>query len=182
MANFDNNYWYQMVLKSSSTLSFASSTVTKGSGSAFFQVTNTTRPSQKWQVYGTANNTYVFRSSLGGPTGYLTAHGNPVDKSTVNSGNTVPTVSDYTIADNSMYWSIKPWGDGSFWMENQANGSAWHLEKETTGLMTMSSNITKPQTGQSFEFKQLDQINDAKYSTLKVRRPFSFPFSTFSLF
>jgi hypothetical protein len=168
MANFNNNYWYQMVLKSSSALSFASSTVSKGSGSVFFQVTNTSRASQKWQVYGTANNTYVFRSLAGGSTGYLTAHGNPVDKSSVNSGNTVPTLSDYSIADMSMYWSIKPWGDGSFWMENEVNGSDWHLEKEKTGLMTMSSNITKPQSRQSFEFKQLEQINDATFSTLQV--------------
>jgi hypothetical protein len=174
MANFDNNYWYQMVLKSSNTLSFASSALSKGSGSVFFQITNTSHPAQKWQVYGAPNNTYVFRSSEGGPRGYLTAHGSPVDKSTVNSGNTVPTLSVITMADDSMYWSIQPWGDGSFWMTNQANGSNWHLEKETTGLMTMSSNITKPQSGQSFEFKQLDKIDNAKYSTLQVGRSFHF--------
>jgi hypothetical protein len=168
MANFDNNHWYQMVTKTSNTLSFASSNLSKNSGSAFFQITNTTRPSQRWQIFSAPNSTYVFRSQEGGPKGYLTAHGNPVDKSTVNSGNTIPTLTGYTLADDSMYWSIQPWGDGSFWMENQANGSDWHLEKETTGLMTMSSNLTEPQHGQSFLFKQLEPINDVKYSTLLV--------------
>jgi hypothetical protein len=169
MANFDQGYWYQMLLKSSNVLSFASSSLDKsGSGSAFFQVTNTSLPNQRWQIWSSQNNTYIFRSAEGGPTGYLTAHGNNVDKSKVNSGNTVPTVSDVNIADDSMYWSIQPWGDGSFWMENKANGSDWHLEKETNGLMTMSSNITKPQAGQSFIFKQLTKINNPKYSTLQV--------------
>jgi hypothetical protein len=70
--------------------------------------------------------------------------------------------------DASLYWSILPWGDGSFWMENMQNGSAWHLEKETTGLMQMSSNITKPQVGQSFIFKPLGKISQKAYGTLTV--------------
>lgn len=72
------------------------------------------------------------------------------------------------VEDLSIYWSIKPWGDGSYWLENLGNGSAYHLEKWPTGLMSMSSNITKPQSGQSFVFATLGKINNNAYSTLTV--------------
>lgn len=66
-----------------------------------------------------------------------------------------------------MYWSILPWGDGSFWMENGGNGSDWHLEKKGDGRLQISSNITKPQEGQSFIFKPLGKIGVKAYGSLK---------------
>jgi len=171
MANFNRNNWYQVTLKSGDVLSLASSTVGNGAGSAFFQITNTSRPTQQWQLFGSEDGPYVVRSAEGGPTGYLTARPGSSVKTSVNSGNTVPGLSDYTVADKSMYWTIKPWGDGSFWMSNQANGTRWHLERESNGLGAMSSNITAPQLGQSFVFKSLGKINDAKYSTVQVNFP-----------
>jgi hypothetical protein len=168
-ANLDKSFWYQVTLESSEVLSLASTGYGKtGTGSAFFQVTNKTSPNQLWQLWSAKDSTYVLRSQESGPEGYLTAHVGKENVKGENTGNTLPGISVYTLADESMYWTISPWGDGSSFMTNGANGTDWHLEKETTGLMTMSSNKTAPQPGQSFIFKPLKKINDKKYSTMQV--------------
>jgi hypothetical protein len=171
MSNFDSQKWYQITMKAydkSNLLSLASDSH-NGTGSAYFQITNTSSPNQQWQLFASTNNTYVLRSGESTSFGYLTTKKSSDDKATVNAGNTVPLVTNYyKLRDDSMYWSILPWGDGSFWMENAQNGSAWHLEKETNGRMQMSSNITKPQNGQSFIFKPLGKISQKAYGTLTV--------------
>jgi hypothetical protein len=171
MSNFDSQKWYQITMKAygkTNLLSLASN-ARNATGSAFFQKTNSSSPNQQWQLFPSANNTYVLRSGQSTSYGYLTTKRSSDDKSTVNSGNTVPCVTNYyKIRDDSMYWTIQPWGDGSFWMENAQNGSSWHLEKLSNGLMQMSSNITKPQEGQSFIFKPLGKIAQKAYGTLTV--------------
>jgi hypothetical protein len=48
----------------------------------------------------------------------------------------------WQFQDNSTFWKIMPWRDGSFGMENWENGSAWYLDVLDSNLMAMSSNIT----------------------------------------
>jgi len=84
---------------------------------------------------------------------------------------TVPLMTNASISDNSRFWQIEPWGDGSFFLSNAANGTEWHLEKKPNSLMAMSSNITAPQDGQRFSFKQLGQIQNGEFTTVAVCIP-----------
>jgi hypothetical protein len=83
-------------------------------------------------------------------------------------GNTVGVVRNVTLSDASMFWQISPWQDGTFWLANAANGSAWHLTSKPNSLIAMSSNITAPQNGQRFAFKELGNIDDERFSSVLV--------------
>lgn len=68
-----------------------------------------------------------------------------------------------------MYWTIEPWGDGSFKMWNARNGSDWHMGKKLDNSTEMTSNFAEPHEGQSFIFKPLEgKIGVSAYATLKV--------------
>lgn len=74
-----------------------------------------------------------------------------------------------TIADDSMFWSISPWGDGTFYLANAANGTDWHLQVRSNSLLSMSSNITVPQSGQRFSFnEQAPIVNEPGFSTVAL--------------
>lgn len=184
MANFDSKQWYQITLKQYGVddplLSLATQNRTNnGTGSVFFQLTNSTAQNQKWQIWSAVNDTYVLRSGNSGPHGYLVptvsnADANSNGTSSVNelnNGNTVPFARNYAnITDDGFYWTIGPWGDGSYHLTNAVNGSAWHLDKETgNGAMFMSSNITGNQPGQRFIFNSVGKISNKAFETLHVR-------------
>jgi hypothetical protein len=76
-----------------------------------------------------------------------------------------------TLVDNSMFWAISPWGDGTFYLTNAANGTAWHLQDKSNSLMSMNSNITAPQIGQSFSFTEKGDINSTDFSTVSIPSP-----------
>ena len=59
-----------------------------------------------------------------------------------------------------MVWTIRPWQDGIFLLTNAANGTSWHMNLNANDLTSMDSNITAPQSDQSFAFNQLDAVND----------------------
>jgi hypothetical protein len=174
MANFDSSSWYSVTIKAngldSPVTSLATSdTTNNGTGSVFFQVTDTSKANQRWQLFNAKDDSYILRSGNSGPWGYMVAVASNAKSSNANSGNTVPAAWNYAnITDDSMYWTIKPWGDGSFYMQNSANGSDWHLQLESNGLMTMSSNITGAQKGQQFVFKTLGKITNKEYGTVNV--------------
>ncbi|KAL2060293.1 hypothetical protein VTL71DRAFT_9688 [Oculimacula yallundae] len=82
-------------------------------------------------------------------------------------GNTDVQMRHASISDDSMFWIIKPWGDGSFSFSNGANSTAWQILCKADGNnMVMVSNITAPQPYQSFVFRQLGEINNASFSSV----------------
>ncbi len=166
MANFDPNQWYQLTVKSGIGVSmYGSSLFDHGLGTIYFKTTNTTLPTERWQLFPFNSSTYVLRSQDSGHNGYLAA---TYSVNETTPGQTRPEMRNYTLADNSMFWRITPWGDGTFYLTNLANGTAWHLEVNPDTLMAMSSNFTTPQDGGSFSFTQLGAINDQAFSTINV--------------
>ena len=139
------------------------------------QLTNTSMPNQRWQIWRAANDSYILRSGNSGPWGYMVAIANASDTGSsgtldANRGNTVPAARNYAnIIDNAYLWKINPWGDGSFHFSNAANGTDWHLQKEVGhGGMSLSSNITGNQPGQKFIFNSLEKITRDAFATLNV--------------
>lgn len=181
MANFANDHWYQITLQQfgleKPLLSLATANTTNnGSSPVFMQLTNTSMPNQRWQIWHAANDSYILRSGNSGPWGYMVAIANASDTGSsgaldANRGNTVPAARNYAnIVDNAYLWKINPWGDGSFHFSNAANGTDWHLQKEIGhGGMSLSSNITGNQPGQKFIFNSLEKITRDAFATLNVR-------------
>jgi hypothetical protein len=167
MANFDTNKWYQIIRSGSTDQSMDGSYLyNKGeTGSTFFKVTDTTDPEEQWQFFPYDSTTYVLRTKASGSFGYMTV---AVSQTETTPGATVPKMTNCSLADTSMFWQISPWGDGSFFFTNAANGSAWHLLTKSNSLMAMSSNISIPQFGQRYSFNALTAIDDTRFSTLDV--------------
>jgi hypothetical protein len=167
MANFDTTKWYQIIQTGSTAQSMDGSYLYNAgeSGATFFKITETTDPEVQWQLFPYNSTTYVLRTKASGEFGYMTA---AVSEAEITPGGTVPQMTNCSLADTSMFWHISPWGDGSFFFTNAANGSAWHLLVKPNSLMAMSSNISSPQDGQRFSFNALTAINDTRFSTLDV--------------
>ncbi len=79
-------------------------------------------------------------------------------------------MTDFSRADESMFWKIGPRGDGSVYMVNAANGTDWRLELRlpVEEVLVMSSNIKGSQPGQGFFFNELDPIDDDRFSSVAV--------------
>jgi hypothetical protein len=166
MANFDPNQWYQLTVGNFPDFSmFGTSLYDHGVGAVFFTGTNLTIPTEKWQLFPYNSSVYMLRSQDSGHNGYLAA---AYSANETTPGGTLPQMRNYTLSDNSMFWQISPWGDGTFYLTNLENGTAWHLEVNSNALMSLSSNFTMPQEGGAFSFKKISAINDSAFSTINV--------------
>jgi hypothetical protein len=170
MANFDSNQWYQLyVNQNDDNALYGTNLFDKGlTGAVYFNATDTDRPGYRWQIYSMPNDTYVIRNSDAGANGFLGTKFAPNEDT---PGQTQGQMIRGNISDASIFWSIEPWGDGTFFLTNAANTTKWHLLRKGNGRIAMSSNITAPQNGQRFSFKTITAINDKKLSTVNVRQP-----------
>lgn len=172
MANFDTNRFYQLVIgKGESGGSGGQSMVgtslfTQGKGAVFFKITNTSDSEEHWQIFPFNSSAYILRTKASGSEGYL---GVALKQNEDTPGKSVPIMVSAGEADDSMIWHISPWGDGTFYLANAANGTAWHLTVKSNSLMAMTSNISVQQDAQSFSFLQLDTIDDASFDSVVVR-------------
>ncbi|KAF3767309.1 hypothetical protein M406DRAFT_328397 [Cryphonectria parasitica EP155] len=165
--NFDTNAWYQVNVTSQKDQCFHGTPLYEDglTGAVFFQNTNTSNTGQRWQFYPYNSSVYLLRCEEGGPNGYLgTSLGTGSDKDRL-TGNTVPWLAHYNVSDDSMFWTIEPWGDGTYYFSNLANGTGWRLDTLVTALMAMNSNITSAQRGEQYTFTSIGVIDDSRYST-----------------
>ena len=171
MANFDPNRWYYWNLadaKTSQSMKGTSLFEEGKLGALFFENTGVSRDKrrqQAWQFFPVDKNTYAIRCQEGGPKGLLNVG---ITKGKEYTGDTVPGLASNATND-SIFWQVSPWGDGTFYLTNQDNGTSWHLTRRPeNGWVWMSSNITAPQPDQRFEFSEQMDIDDDKFSTLAV--------------
>lgn len=170
--NFDDNTWYQVNVTKFSGFSLLGTSLFKDglTGAVFYKETNTSLRGQSWQFYPYNSSVYLLRCKDAGPNGYLAAAAGSSDGAQASiTGNTVPILANYNVTDDSMFWQIDPWGDGTYYFSNLANGTNWRLNVLDTALMAMDSNITSEQAGEHFTFRSLGTIGDDRYSTINVR-------------
>lgn len=171
--NLDQNAWYQVNVTRFRGLSLRGTSLSNdgNTGAVFYENTNTSTVGQSWQFYPYNSSVYLLRCRNGGPNAYLAvAVGvESTGSSAVTTGNTVPIMANYNVTDDSMFWRVDPWGDGTYYFSNLANGTDWRLNVLGTGLMAMDSNITSAQSGEHFTFTSLSTIGDSRYSTVNVR-------------
>ncbi|KAH7330423.1 hypothetical protein BKA65DRAFT_404736 [Rhexocercosporidium sp. MPI-PUGE-AT-0058] len=171
MANFHPNRWYEInvadsFLKDKNLAGGELLSLDRTGGSVFMYPGDARDAKQQWQMYPFNSTNYVLRTRGSGPFGYLAVTYLATEPT---PGYTVATTKNASIADNSMFWRIGPWGDGTFWLSNEANGTAWRLEAKANQGLAMSSNITSLRPGQRFEFQQLGTVDNSSFSTLVVR-------------
>ncbi|RYP76000.1 hypothetical protein DL771_002072 [Monosporascus sp. 5C6A] len=175
MANFDSNRWYLITnadeglsIVGTETVLTDDTTSVQPYGAVFLRLSNTSDIQQQWQIFR-INDTIVLRCRSCGPDAYMgTATHLQAESDLLVAGNTKPIMGGARALGVAALWELGNWQDGYYWMENAANGSAWHLN-QTGGFLTMSSNITATQPQQRFQFRQQGEINDAGYSTIDVR-------------
>lgn len=170
--NLDDNAWYQVNVTRFTGLSLRGTSLYNdgNTGAVFYQNTNTSIPGQSWQFYPYNSSVYLLRCKNGGPNAYLAvAAGTGNSDSSTVTGNTVPILANYNVTDDSMFWQVAPWGDGTYHFSNLANGSDWRLNVLGNALMAMDSNITSAQSGEHFTFTSMSTIGDSQYSTVNVR-------------
>lgn len=173
--NLDTNVWYQVNVTKLSGYSLAGNTLTDHDGTtggAVLVTTDTTDDAQSWQFYPYNSSAYLLRSKGSGHDSYLSVTvegGGPSDPARDTLGDTVPQMAWYNVTEASMFWEVTPWGDGTYYLSNLANGSSWRLDAlDDKRHMVLDSNITSAQSGEHFTFSSLSTIGNSLYSSYNV--------------
>ncbi|KAJ4356495.1 uncharacterized protein N0V89_004529 [Didymosphaeria variabile] len=171
MANFDPNQWYHIYYNQNKNTSLTGSQLynqTTQSGTAYFRTYEEKNPAHQWQFFPLNNNGfYALRSKASGAEGFL---GTKYSELEETPGKTVPYVVRGNISDDSAFWNVGTWKDGTFFLSNKANKTAYHLTRKKDSLGAMTSNISAddPLPGQHFSFQPLSAINDNAFSTVSL--------------
>lgn len=147
--------------------SLVSSTVLYGNngtyGSVFLNDTTPAAANNRWQFFPVDDNYYAMRTYACGPDGYL------VTSSDSKGGPTVMNMGPYT-KDGSAHWKFTSWNDGSgtYYLTNQANGTALHLDLvvPNNGYIEMNSNLSSAIPGQHWKLSSIAPVNNGIYSTI----------------
>jgi hypothetical protein len=168
MPLFDQNRWYQINSGNFGTgLSLVGTPVFNkdGTGTTFMRTTNTSDIEQRWQIFPAENGTYILRTQGSGENVYLHANEFPTEDTL---GRTAAGTINAKFAGEEVFWRIQPYDNGQFYLENVANGSAWHLFVKGSAFLAMTSNIAGKQQNQVFNFTQKGEINNSRFSTFKA--------------
>ncbi|KAJ4313079.1 hypothetical protein N0V94_007113 [Neodidymelliopsis sp. IMI 364377] len=172
--NLDTNQWYHMYLNDNKKSSFIGSglfTKSGTSGTVFFNDTvDLTAPRQRWQIYPINSTTFVLRTGEGGANAFLGTH---LVAGEETQGGSRPRMVRGDVADDSVFWAFGSWGDGTYWLENAQNGSAYHVERKLDGNVVMSPNISAPQNQQRWGFERIGRIDQKAWSSVNVSLFFS---------
>ena len=168
MANFNKNLWYQIYLNESKTDTLVGTPFydQDGNGAAFAGVFNASDLQQFWQIYAVDSDYYILRTRKAGPDAFL-----GVTLGTDDVKTTVVIMTPGRGSDDSVYWKITPWGDGTFYMSNKKNKTEWHLARldPSSAILVMDSNVTGRQEMQRWSFESLkENIDNPNYSTIAV--------------
>ena len=162
----DPNAWYSLSIASDPSSLLMSTNLFSRSGTAgatFFASAAPDNATQRWQVFPLNTTTFVLRTQEGGANALIGSQ--PADAKGVIS----PLMLRGDVADESVFWTIGGWGDGTWWLANGGNGSAYHLARNRTGVV-MDGNVTAPQNEQRWGFEKGAAVDDERYSSVNVSR------------
>jgi hypothetical protein len=124
------------------------------------------RGRQKWQIFAIDETYYVLRSKEGRVDAFL---GTMYSEDETTPGNTSVRMVRGNVSDDSVFWQISLWGDGTFHMTNKRNGTEWNLTRKIpgNGLVAMSNTTSRP-VGQQWSFEPIAEIQNDVFSTVNV--------------
>lgn len=137
MANLDSNQWYHVYSHANNKWAMMGTALYDNhgtNGTTFFQPANITKAWQQWQFSSVGSGYYVLRTRDSGWNGFLVTKHSP--DTTKTRTQTLATMVRGDLADDSVYWKVGLWDDGTYYLTNKANGTELHLE-DTDGASTM---------------------------------------------
>ena len=162
--DLDTNQWYTMYINNNNDSSLRGSKpqIRGGTtGATCFIKTNPNGAAQRWQIFPINSTTFVLRTQEGGANAFIgtrAADDNGIISSLMLRGD---------VADESVYWGLGSWGDGTWFLWNGGNGTGYHLSRNGAGA-AMDNNITAPQNRQRWKFNGVARIDDEAYSSVNV--------------
>jgi hypothetical protein len=171
MANFDRNQWYHIYFDKNVTKALKGTQLFKAatqSGSAFFHGFDKTDPAYQWQFYPVDDSKfYLLRTKASGADGFLGTMFSPDEET---PGHTVPRMIRGNVSDDSIYWKVGTFPDGTFFLSNKANKTTYHLTRKANNLAAMTSNTSASLAlpGQHLSFDTISAIDNEKFSTVSV--------------
>lgn len=158
MINFDSNAWYKLT---ESRVDF--NTTLQESGAAVFLAPAAAGGVENWQLFQLDNGNFQIRNRNVGLERQLATCYIPDE---TDPSRTRPCLLP-AVGDDTQKWLINPWGDGTYYLVNVANGSSYYLDGHPNSLLFMSSTIAEQpkQPGQHWEFSSVAAINDGAYSS-----------------
>jgi hypothetical protein len=122
MADFvDGNTWYWMT---ETRVNFTSALFSGGDGVLFFGANNTANNGMYWQIYPLPGGNFQFRNRISNTLKQLGACYIPAE---ISESKTQPCMNASNAA-AAQKWTIEPWGDGSYKIQNVANGTGLNLD------------------------------------------------------
>jgi hypothetical protein len=164
MANFSVNTWYQIANTIFARWSFGSG-FGNDAGAVYFRPTNTSAPSQQWQILTLDENTYIFRTRGLGSSTCLSSfcQDSSLCANTTSADMHVDSSNDIHEIEARFKWSLFPARDETFYMTNQANGTSWFLLPRGDG--ENSVHIVGGVTDYRWSFSSISPIDDPEFLT-----------------
>lgn len=154
----DKNVWYVIKQISTGNTLFANETA------AAFQGPDLQDPGQLWNIFPAGTGTYVLRT-------YRSSH-IYLDVDTASTP-VVPYMTDFSRATNGTFWVITSWGNGGYYLTNQAIGVGWNMMLNDLTHLSFGKSDTVPKEAQNFGFEGYPlAINNVAYSSIDVSGPF----------
>ncbi|KIW08321.1 hypothetical protein, variant [Verruconis gallopava] len=159
MTTFDGNTWWWIT----ETRVNYTSALFWSSNSLHFSVNDTGDSGMYWQIYTLPNGNVQFRNKNSNTLKQL---GTCYVADEVSSSKLQLCMED-SNAQNSQQWTISAWGDGTYKINNVANGTSlnadWH--PGGPGFMSPNTNVTPIQPAQHWLFSSIGLVQDGLYST-----------------
>jgi hypothetical protein len=165
MANFNTREWYHLYVNQNASNALIGAGLNGHSGPVFGELKDLASGRQRWQIFPINETYYVLRTKEGGPNAFL---GTFFTEEEDTPGKTRPRMIRGNESDDSIFWRITPWGDGTFFMSNKQNKTDWHLARKRNALYAMDSNITSKPNGQRWSFDDNTEIKIDGFSTVDV--------------
>jgi hypothetical protein len=122
MADFvDGNTWYWMT---ETRVNFTSALQYNGNGDLYFASNDTANNGMYWQIYQLPGGNFQFRNRQSNT---LKQMGVCYIDSEVSTSKTQPCMNASNAA-RAQKWTIDPWGDGTYKIQNVANGTGYNLD------------------------------------------------------
>jgi hypothetical protein len=160
MSFIEGNAWYWI---SEQRVNWTSAFFYNGDGDLYFGTANNKSNGMYWQVYELPNERFQFRSRNSNTRKQL---GVCYDSAEISSSRTQPCMEE-SSSDESQQWTINEWGDGSYKIQNVANGTDLNLDWHPggPGFMSPDTAIAPIQPAQHWIFSSIGQVQDGLYST-----------------
>lgn len=168
---FDPNRWYEI----SSTTSIGRIDITGNpwtwwsdqptlNGTVGLAYEDITNPSQTWQIIRFNSSCHMLRPNASDYQAWLRTGESMLPSMNPSSVNLYPFPNGQNPVNDTIFWQIRAWGDGTYFLTNAANGRDWLLLADyDAARVAMVQNTTMPPLAFRLTFNQLGPIDNQSW-------------------